>query len=195
MNYKLAITGNLRDLKAIRALSAENRKSQELWDLFEKSTSLVEEDKFIMPHRQVDFITLIRSLYSNKIITFGNNTMCTVRTCEPLQSRDMSLNDICITNAFKAYTQSFQVLNPGKQNALLNSQPQVMGVINYHNRLSVYLNVIVEDRVFDLLDIKDATLCHGAQLVPIPLFTPVKGSREELITDSLVIVKEEPPHA
>ena len=195
MSYKLAITGSLKDLKTLRALSAQDRKSQDLWNLFEKSVSVVPEEKFVLPSRQVDFITLIRSVYSNQMITFGHNSMCTVRTCEPLTAPDMTLNDICITNAFKAYTQTFTILNPGKQSAIMNSQPQIMGVINYHDRLSVYLNVLVEDSVFSLLDVTDAILCEGAQLVPIQSFTPVKGSREELLVDSLVIVKEEPPHA
>ena len=69
--YKMAVTCSLKDLVSLRTMSAENRRSAELWNKFQDSTSIVDASKFVLKSRSVEFATVIRSVSSNKIITYA----------------------------------------------------------------------------------------------------------------------------
>lgn len=180
-----------QEIEQMHKDSAENRKSLSLWEHFQASVSLVHDSHYNavlkdVPSRTFSYITLIRSLCSNRIVAFGESLeRCLFSSCEPVKP-ETTLYDSCLLNAYKAYFPSIQILNPGKKSALSQSMPQLMGIVSHDGNLYVYVNVLVDDSVFDLIDIGDAVLPKGYSLVPIPDFRPLHGSLEEHILDSLV---------
>lgn len=185
--YKMAVTCSLKDLVSLRTMSTENRRSAELWKKFQDSTSIVDASKFVLKSRSVEFATVIRSVSSNKIITYACGEKCAFITREPVPDSMSTFEDVCVSNAYTAYTRSFL---SDDFSILMNSAMQSMGVVFYHGRPIVYLNVLVHDSVFDLIENQDsrvklAEFCSSQNIAD---FKPIKGSFEELICDSFVVV-------
>lgn len=187
--YKMALSCSLKDLVSLRTISAESRKSAELWDKFQRSVSLVDESKFVLRSRCVEYATVIRSVSSNKIVTYAGGSRCAFITREPVPDDMSTFEDVCVSNAYTAYTRSFLSED---FSILMNSAMQSMGVLFYHGRPIVYLNVLVHDSVFDMVENKDprVRLADFCSVDSISSFKAISNSFEELISDSLVLVGE-----
>lgn len=185
--FKMALSCNLKDLSALRSMSAESRKSAELWSKFQECVSLVDESKFVLKSRVVEFATVIRSVYSDKIITFSGGSRCAFITKEVVPDSLSTFDDVCVSNAYAAYTRA---LISEDISILMQSDMQSMGIVFYGGRPIVYMNVLVQDEVFDMVlnhtgDVKVAEYC---EISDISDFKPIGGSFEEAVADSLVIV-------
>ena len=184
--FKLALTCSLNELVSLRSISAESRKSAELWSKFQNSVSLVDDSKFVLKSRSVEFATVIRSVSSNKIITYACGAKCAFITREPVPDSMSTFEDVCVSNAYTAYTRSFL---SDDFSILMQSTMQSMGVVFYCGRPVVYLNVLVKDSVLDqALKHDGVKLADYCSLDSISDFRPIKGSFEELISDSFVCV-------
>ena len=64
-----------------------------------------------------------------------------------------------------------------------------MGVVYFKGQFFVYSNVLVSDEVFDLVTIGDAHLREGISITNIGDFCALPDTVDELLADSLVVVK------
>ena len=64
-----------------------------------------------------------------------------------------------------------------------------MGVVYFKGQFFVYSNVLVSDEVFDLVTIGDAHLRDGISITSIKDFCALPDTVDELLADSLVVVK------
>ena len=184
--FKLALTCNLKELVSLRSMSAESRKSAELWSKFQNSVSLVDDSKFVLKSRSVEFATVIRSITDNRLVTFAGGTRCAFITRENVPDSMSTFDDVCVSNAYSAYTRA---LVSEDFEILMQSTMQSMGVVFYCGRPVVYLNVLVKDSVLDqALKHDGVKLADYCSLDSISEFRPIKGSFEELISDSFVCV-------
>lgn len=184
--FKMAITCGLKELNHLRKMSADNRKSYELWEKFQDSVSILDCNKFILRSRTVEFATVIRSITSNKIVTFSGGSRCAFMTEEPIQDALSTFEDVCVYNAYMSYTRAF-VTNDISN--LMDSTMQSMGVVFYKNRPIVYLNVLVCDSVFDMAEDRRGPIMMPdyCSISDIRSVAPLSGSFEELIRDSFVV--------
>lgn len=189
MNYNFAITRTDQYAK-LRELSKANYKSAELWTLFSDSCSPVPEEVPVPDKYLVQFVTLIRTVWDNRVLVYGNNShTCLRRTSVPLSDPLMRLDEACTVNAHAALTNSFTIDNPGMQLRYAESAMQFMGVVFHDDKCFVYLNVLVKDSVFDLVEDGDAHFDSQTRLVPIQEFTPTPDTLDALLWSSIVKVK------
>lgn len=187
MSYKLAITCGISSLRELRHLSTKGRKSKELWEEFKRCSSLVSDSEFVTRNRIVEFATVIRSVNTNRLITHSCGSRCAVITREPVKDEYATFDDVCIANAYAAYTRS--VLSDDLS-LLARSTMQSMGIVFYSSRPIVYMNVLVQDEVFSMIEsgLNNIRIPEYCSVCSIQEFNPISGSIEDLISDSFVVV-------
>lgn len=186
--YKMCIT-RTDNYQQLRNLIEKNYKSKELWELFEQSCTPIQEEVFYPEEYTVNFITLVRTATDNRVLTSAGERLCMFRSEVLLADASTSLYDAVVLNAHAVYCNVLVVDNPGKRSMYANSFLQPMGVVYFKGQFFVYSNVLVSDEVFDLVTIGDAHLREGLSITSIRDFCALPDTVDELLADSLVVVK------
>lgn len=178
---------NMRSRDAYRkaaSLSRQDYKSLETWTYVQEAFVYDTADNKKVSPTQIQFATLIRSNYSNRVLTFGNRSTCLVTSITPLPDGvEPTLENAYLINAHGVYTNSIG-LSPAVNFLYSRSYLQPLGIVFYNDVCTVVSNVIVDDVVFD-----SATYNTGCELMYIQDFHPLRGSIDEPISSSLVLVK------
>lgn len=192
--YKMCIT-RTDNYRQLRDLIEKNYKSKELWELFEQSCTPIQEEVFYPEEYTVNFITLVRTTTDNRVLTSAEERLCMFRSEVPLADASTSLYDAVVLNAHAVYCNALVIDNPGKRDMYANSFLQPMGVVYFKGQFLAYSNAIVSNEVFDLVTLGDAHLREGLSITRIENFRAFPDTVDELLANSLVVVKGDTDHA
>lgn len=190
--YKPMFNGDKRTLNELQSISRYDRKSKNLWEEYAKYVVLVDEKLPLTKRGTVKFLTAVRSTYSNRVLVYAGGSDFLIKSSVLVTSPDTTFNDLCVVNAHTAFT---SVVDAPNEVLAKHSDLQSCGIVCYNNQMFVYLNVLMDEVLTDMIECGEATLCNGAAIEEIIDFQPAPGSLSDYMKESLVIVGGDTDHA